>query len=204
MKKVIFYTVVSIFGLFIIIGVWDQVEFYQYKKEQIEKYDMLNGRERQRVLPKIFFDIKYLTSMEFNKKYSNKNLSIFLYHNRKKRDIPLSCTGYLDSYLIYSYFTEKEVDSIVSTQEIHRKIIFEFPNLNNNQVAVLRTLQNTEGILDENFEIAHSKEQNVYTIFNDLKAAELFIDSILSKRTDVSFKLYDSKKVLIKSYCAVD
>lgn len=124
MRRVILYTTITLLSLFLIISIWDQVNFYNYKKKQFNNYNMLKNRTRKRFVPKIIFDIKYITSYSFNKKYSNKNLGFFLYSDRDNRcETPLSCVGILDSYFMYSYFTEEEINTIVLLTETEKDSI---------------------------------------------------------------------------------
>ena len=75
---------------------------------------------------------------------------------------------------------------------------FEFPNLTSSQVALVRVDKNTGHLLDENFFIATSENQKVYTIFENANAAIVIADLIVKEKKDIECSIFDSFQNLIR------
>jgi len=66
-----------------------------------------------------------------------------------------------------------------------------FPKLHGSQVVLVRAEIKTGHVLDENFRISISQNQNVYTIFENIDLAISAAKLIVNKRRDVECNLYD-------------
>ncbi|RZL37984.1 MAG: hypothetical protein EOO96_03885 [Pedobacter sp.] len=72
-----------------------------------------------------------------------------------------------------------------------------FPELKNEQVALLRADINTGIILDKDYVYATTINQEVYTVFDNVKSAIKFAKSIISERNDVECGIYGNDLVAL-------
>ena len=73
-----------------------------------------------------------------------------------------------------------------------------FPILANAQVVLLRVDKNTGHVLDENFLIATTENQKVWTIFENLDIATNIAHSIIKIRTDIECSIFDGNQNLVR------
>jgi hypothetical protein len=69
-----------------------------------------------------------------------------------------------------------------------------FPELNKNQVTLIRADKITGHVLDEQLILAADKNQKVYTVFESLNEAKIFVESFLSTNHNIELVIYSSKK----------
>ena len=74
----------------------------------------------------------------------------------------------------------------------------QFPELNENQVALLRAELSTGHVLDENFKLAMNDAQIVYTVFNDVDKALNFAKDLVEKNGAFECVVYNKDKDVIK------
>jgi hypothetical protein len=74
----------------------------------------------------------------------------------------------------------------------------EFPELNGNQVALLRAECKTGHIVDENFNLAIEESQKVYTIFNDMDAALDATKMIFEQKKGIEIAIYGKDRNILK------
>ena len=72
-----------------------------------------------------------------------------------------------------------------------------FPQLNGDQVALLRAEVNTGIILDENYIYATKEEKKVYTVFESLEKAIEFAKTITQGRPNVEYGIYGEGEVFL-------
>ena len=72
-----------------------------------------------------------------------------------------------------------------------------FPVINSMQVVLLRSDYNTGHVLDENYLLHISNNQKMYTIFNSLEDAKIFITYEQVKWKAVEFTIYDNNNNVI-------
>jgi hypothetical protein len=73
-----------------------------------------------------------------------------------------------------------------------------FPALDDNQVALLRAQFSTGHVLDDNFQMALNKGQNVYTVFNDINLAMEYADHTIKTNKDLEIVIYGRGKEVVK------
>jgi len=69
-----------------------------------------------------------------------------------------------------------------------------FPNLTNNQVALIRADKKTGHVLDERLLLTLDDNQKVYTVFDSLNKAQIFAEEILSSNHEIEIVIYSSKE----------
>jgi hypothetical protein len=72
-----------------------------------------------------------------------------------------------------------------------------FPKLLPGQTALLRAESQTGHVLDDNFAIAISDHQNVFTIFDSEVEAKNYAKEVLTERNDVECNIYGYNQELI-------
>ena len=72
-----------------------------------------------------------------------------------------------------------------------------FPELKDNQVALLRAELKTGHVVDENFNLAISDTQEVYTIFDDVETAVAFVKKTSEINKEFEFVIYGKDKSVI-------
>lgn len=72
-----------------------------------------------------------------------------------------------------------------------------FPQLSNEQVALMRAAKATGVILDEDFKTLISDEQKMFTVFENLQQAKMYIDKILILRDDVDLTVFDKDQTML-------
>jgi hypothetical protein len=73
----------------------------------------------------------------------------------------------------------------------------EFPELKNNQVALLRVDAETGSIIDETLNLATNDKQKVYTIFNSYYDALTIAKSIMSKEKNTECTIYGKNQEVL-------
>ena len=68
----------------------------------------------------------------------------------------------------------------------------QFPNIKSEQVALLRSDYNTGHVLDENYTLHINSSQEMYTIFDSLQAAKVFIKNEEKKWKFIEFTIYNN------------
>lgn len=75
-----------------------------------------------------------------------------------------------------------------------------FPCLKHSQVALVRAEKKTGYVLDEEFALAVSDDQKVYTVFDSLSQAQAFAEKIISFNQEIEVAIYsDRQEVLFYS-----
>ena len=72
-----------------------------------------------------------------------------------------------------------------------------FPQLKNEQVALLRADINTGIVLDKDYIYATKSDQEVYAVFDHIDSAIEFAKSIISERSDVECGIYRNDPVAL-------
>jgi hypothetical protein len=74
----------------------------------------------------------------------------------------------------------------------------EFPQLMNNQVALIRAQFSTGHVLDEKLNLATTDNQVVYTIFDDLSIATEFANKLISANDNIECIVYGKEQIVLK------
>jgi hypothetical protein len=74
----------------------------------------------------------------------------------------------------------------------------QFPDLNDDQVAIMRADSLTGHVLDESFLLAVDDCQTVYTIADSLEDAIGIVDDLKAKNANVEFVIYGKDEVVLK------
>ncbi|MEZ2443010.1 hypothetical protein AB6805_14905 [Chitinophaga sp. RCC_12] len=72
-----------------------------------------------------------------------------------------------------------------------------FPQLKNNEVALLRAKRKTGHVIDDNFQLAVSISQRVFTVFDDVNTALHFAKEIIKRNNDIEVCIYEKDNVLL-------
>jgi hypothetical protein len=72
-----------------------------------------------------------------------------------------------------------------------------FPKLSGNEVALVRADPGTGKVLDEEFNLAISANQNIYTIFDSVEEALEYVKSIMRETPNVEFGIYDKSQQIL-------
>ncbi len=72
-----------------------------------------------------------------------------------------------------------------------------FPELKNEQVALLRADINTGIVLDKNYIYATKSDQEVYAVFDHIDFAIKFAKSIILERNDIECGIYGNDPVAL-------
>jgi hypothetical protein len=72
-----------------------------------------------------------------------------------------------------------------------------FPQLKNQQVALLRADINTGIVLDKYYAYATNSNQEVYAVFDHIDSAIRFAKSIISERSDIECGIYGNDPVAL-------
>lgn len=84
--------------------------------------------------------------------------------------------------------------------KLYDKKMRPFPQLKYNQVALVRAEKKTGYVLDEEFVLAVSDDQKVYTVFDSLSQAQAFAEKIISSNQEIEVAIYsDRQEVLFYS-----
>lgn len=67
-----------------------------------------------------------------------------------------------------------------------------FPYLKHNQVALIRAEKKTGHVLDEDFVLAVSDNQKVYTVFDSLDEGQAFAEKIISSNEEIEVVIYSN------------
>ncbi|MDP4258866.1 MAG: hypothetical protein Q8937_11620 [Bacteroidota bacterium] len=74
----------------------------------------------------------------------------------------------------------------------------QFPELKENQVALLRCRLRTGHVIDENFRLAISDDQLAYTVFDDVDSALHFAIKMVLSNNEIECVIYGRDKEVIK------
>lgn len=72
-----------------------------------------------------------------------------------------------------------------------------FPELKNEQVALLRADINTGIVLDKDYINATRSDQEVYAVFDNIECAIKFAKSVISERNDIECGIYGNDPVAL-------
>lgn len=72
-----------------------------------------------------------------------------------------------------------------------------FPYLKHNQVAFVRAERKTGHVLDEEFVLALSDNQKVYTVFDSLGEALAFAEKIISSNQEIEVAIYSDRQEIL-------
>ncbi|MBO9593976.1 MAG: hypothetical protein J7599_13795 [Niabella sp.] len=72
-----------------------------------------------------------------------------------------------------------------------------FPDLKQNEVALLRAEKKTGHVLDESFLLALNDSQKVYTIFDSFDEARIFAQGIIDSNNDIEIVIYSSSNEVL-------
>jgi hypothetical protein len=73
-----------------------------------------------------------------------------------------------------------------------------FPELKDNQVAVMRAEASTGHIVDIEFNLAINDEQEVFTIYESFEEAMYQINLMLASRNDMEYLIYGTNENVLK------
>jgi hypothetical protein len=74
----------------------------------------------------------------------------------------------------------------------------QFPDLNADQVAIMRADSLTGHVLDENFELAIDDNQIVFTTVGSLEEAMAIVKNMKTERPNIEFVIYGMDKKVLK------
>jgi hypothetical protein len=73
-----------------------------------------------------------------------------------------------------------------------------FPQLMNNQVALIRAQYSTGHVLDEKLNLAITDNQEVYSIFDDLSIAIEFANKLILTNNNIECAIYGKEQGIVK------
>lgn len=73
----------------------------------------------------------------------------------------------------------------------------QFPDLKDNQVALLRAELKTGHVVDEEFKLVTTDTQTVYTIFDDVESALSFVRKELVVKKEFEFVVYRKDRSVV-------
>ena len=73
----------------------------------------------------------------------------------------------------------------------------QFPDLKDNQVALLRAELKTGHVVDEEFNLVTTDTQTVYTIFDDVESALSFVKKELAVKKEFEFVVYRKDRSVV-------
>jgi len=76
-----------------------------------------------------------------------------------------------------------------------------FPELKENEVALVRAEQRTGHVLDEEFNLAMKEEQVVFSIFENEDEALNYAKSVLQKRPNLKCVIYGLNETVLHYIC---
>ncbi len=102
-KKIIKILSAILFLIIISISVHFQVKAEKYIKLQVKRYGILENNKREKYKPIVIF---YLERILCNKHYYSNQMYLFPYKGVKTN---IKTAEFYDSYMVYSYYTDKEL-----------------------------------------------------------------------------------------------